>query len=317
MIQECLIQTERRARPSNCGGGRFAQDGFLGLEGRRVGRHARWGRVRRRWETVARRKPAAAAAAVLQHEFVRERVWRSGGGGQGRAAVHGAESQVTELGLQVQLRVVHVVLEVAVGAVAVKLDLLVETHPLSLSGFPPGAFGTFALFVAEERHRPGQRGNEACLGDAAAVVGDKARRRGEYIPVRLGREDAAVPHQGPAGLGNVSRQHQRRVREIFEFLAPLRGLPGGRKGRVGFLEHGQHGGRVDWGDGRAQSEDVVGVELHLLQAGGSGGGGGGAGAGVECVRLGAVSQAVLLQLQVTGQRVYVVNDLRKGRGGVI
>lgn len=315
MIQECLIQTERRVRPSNCGGGRFAQDGFLGLEGRRVGRHARWGRVRRRRETVARRKPAAAA--VLQREFVRERVRRSGRGGQGGAAVHGAESQVTELGLQVQLRVVHVVLEVAVGAVAVELDLLVETHPLSLPGFPPGVFGTFALFVAEERHRPGQRGDEARLGDAAAVVGDEARRGGEYIPVWLRGKDAAVPHQRPAGLGDVSRQHQRRVREIFELLAPLRGLPGGRKGRVGLLEHGQHRGGVDRGDGRAQSEDVIGVELHLLQAGGGGGGGGGARAGVEGVRLGAVGQAVLLQLQVTGQRVYIVNDLRKRRGGVI
>lgn len=230
--------------------------------------------------------------------------------------MHGAESQVTELGLQVQLRVVHVVLEVAVGTVAVKLDLLVETHPFSLSGFPAGVFGTFALFVAEERHRPGQRRNKARLGDAA-VAGDEARRGGEYIPVWLGGEDAAVPHQRPAGLGNVSRQHQRRVGEIFEFLAPLRGLPGGRKRRVGFLEHGQHRRRVDRGDRRAQSEDVVGVELHLLQAGGSGGGGGGAGAGVECVCLGAVSQAVLLQLQVTGQRVYIVNDLRKRRGGVI
>lgn len=224
MIQECLIQTERRARPSNRGGGRFAQDGFLGLEGRRVGRHARWRSVRRRRKAVARRK---AAAAVLQREFVRERVWRRGRGGQGRAAVHGAESQVAELGLQVQLRVVHVVLEVAVGAVAVILDLLAETHPLPLSGFPPGVFGTFVLFVAEERHRPGQRGNEARLGDAA-VVGDEARRGGEYIPVWLGGEDAAVPHEGPAGLGNVPRQHQRRVRQVLEFLAPLRGLPGGR-----------------------------------------------------------------------------------------
>lgn len=180
MIQECLIQTERRARPSNRGGGRFAQDGFLGLEGRRVGRHARWRSVRRRREAVACRK--AAAAAVLQREFVREKVWRRGRGGQGRAAVHGAEPQVAELGLQVQLRVVHIVLEVAVGAVAMILDLLAETHPLPLSGFPPGVFGTFVLFVAEERHRPGQRGNEARLGDAA-VVGDEARRGGEYIPV--------------------------------------------------------------------------------------------------------------------------------------
>lgn len=85
---------------------------------------------------------------------------------------------------------------------------------------------------------------------------------------------------------------------------------------MGFLEHGQHRRRIDRGDGRAQSEDVVGVELHLLQAGGRGGGSGGAGAGVQRVRLGAVSQAVLLQLQVTGQRVYVVNNLRKRRGGV-
>lgn len=108
------------------------------------------------------------------------------------------------------------------------------------------------------------------------------------------------------------------MRQILNvvILASQRGVSGGWQGRVGFLEHSQDSGRGDGGEGCGQFEDVVGVELHLLQAGSSGGGGGGAGAGVERVCLGAVGQPVLLQLQVTGQCVDVMNNLRKRKGRV-
>lgn len=108
------------------------------------------------------------------------------------------------------------------------------------------------------------------------------------------------------------------MRQILNIviLASQRGVSGGRQGRVGFLEHGQDRGRGDGGEGRGQFEDVIGVELHLLEAGSGGGGGGGAGAGVERVCLGAVGQPVLLQLQVTGECVDVMNNLRKKKGRV-
>lgn len=81
---------------------------------------------------------------------------------------------------------------------------------------------------------------------------------------------------------------------------------------MGLLQHGQDGRGVD-GDRRRRQQlgdAVVGEQLHLhLQAGGGVGGGGGTGAGVERVRLGAVRQPVLLQLQVTRQGVNVVNHL--------
>lgn len=86
---------------------------------------------------------------------------------------------------------------------------------------------------------------------------------------------------------------------------------------MGFLEYSQDCGGVDgdrW-DGRRWFEDaVVGEELHLLQTGSSGGGGGGTGAGVEGVRLRAVCQSVLLQLQVTSQGVNIMNNLVTTRG---
>lgn len=111
------------------------------------------------------------------------------------------------------------------------------------------------------------------------------------------------------------------MRQILDVvvLAPQRGKSGGREGRVGLLENSQDCRRVDGdrGDRCGQFEDiVVGVELHLLQAGCSGGGGGGTGAGVERVCLGAVRQPVLLQLQVTSQGVNVMNNLET-RGGVV
>lgn len=104
------------------------------------------------------------------------------------------------------------------------------------------------------------------------------------------------------------------MRQILDVvvLGPQRGESGRREGRMGLLEHRQDRGRVD---GHGQFGDaVLWEELHLLQAGSCGGGGGGAGAGVERVRLGAVCQAVLLQLQVTSQRVNVVNNLARSRG---
>lgn len=88
---------------------------------------------------------------------------------------------------------------------------------------------------------------------------------------------------------------------------------------MGFLEHSQDCRKVDrdWSDRCRQFEDaVIGVELHLLQAGSSGRGGGGTGAGVERVRLGAVRQSVLLQLQVTSQCVNVMNNLQTRRGRI-
>lgn len=111
------------------------------------------------------------------------------------------------------------------------------------------------------------------------------------------------------------------MRQILNvvILAFKRGVSGWRKWRMGFLEHSQDCRKVDrdWGDRCRQSEDAaVGVELHLLQAGSSGGGGGGTGAGVECVRLGAVRQSVLLQLQVTSQCVNVMNNLETRRGRI-
>lgn len=109
------------------------------------------------------------------------------------------------------------------------------------------------------------------------------------------------------------------MRQILNvvILGSQRGVSGRRQGRVGLLEDGQDRRRVggDRGDGRGQFEDAVfGEELHLLQAGSGGGGGGGAGAGVERVRLRAVRQPVLLQLQVASQGVNVVNNLVTRRG---
>lgn len=104
------------------------------------------------------------------------------------------------------------------------------------------------------------------------------------------------------------------MRQILHvvILASQRGEPGRREGRVGLLQHGQDGRGVD-GDRRQRQQlgdAVVGEQLHLhLQAGSGVGGGGGTGAGVERVRLGAVRQPVLLQLQVTRQGVNVVNHL--------
>ena len=81
---------------------------------------------------------------------------------------------------------------------------------------------------------------------------------------------------------------------------------------MGFPQHSQYCRRVDRDrdDGpRGFKDEVLGEELHLLQAGNGGGGGGGARAGVECVRLRAVCHSVLLQLQVTSQGVDVMDDL--------
>lgn len=95
-------------------------------------------------------------------------------------------------------------------------------------------------------------------------------------------------------------------------LGSQRGVSRWWQGRVRLLEHSQHRGRVtrERGEGRRCFEDaVLGEELHLLQAGRGGGGGGGAGAGVEGVRLRAVCQSVLLQLQVASQGVNLMNNL--------
>jgi len=103
------------------------------------------------------------------------------------------------------------------------------------------------------------------------------------------------------------------MRQILVILGPRRGVPGRRWGRVGLLVHSQERERIERDrlhEGEGSEDAVVGEELHLLQAGGGGGGGGGgARAGVERVRLGAVGEPVLLQLQVSGQGVDVVNDL--------
>lgn len=92
-------------------------------------------------------------AAVFQHELVRKSVSRRRGGG--RAAVHWAEPHVVQLGLQVHLCVIHIVLEVAVRTIAVVLDLLAETDPLSLTRLPGRVLGAFVLLVAQKRHGPG------------------------------------------------------------------------------------------------------------------------------------------------------------------
>lgn len=88
---------------------------------------------------------------------------------------------------------------------------------------------------------------------------------------------------------------------------------------MGFFEHSQHCRRIHGNrtDGCSQFENaVVGEELHSLQTGRGGGRGRGTGAGVEGVGLGAVRQSVLLELQVTGQRVNLMNDLVTRRGSV-
>lgn len=106
------------------------------------------------------------------------------------------------------------------------------------------------------------------------------------------------------------------MRQILHIviLASQRGESGRWEGWVGLLQHGQDGRRVD-GDGRHGQQfgdAVVGEQLHLhLQAGSGVGGGGGTGAGVERVRLRAVRQPVLLQLQVTRQGVNVMDHLER------
>lgn len=90
--------------------------------------------ARRRSASGGREAVAHGQAAVLQHQLVGADGDGDGQGrGGGRAAVHRAQPQLAELGLQVQLRVVHVVLEVAVRAVAVVLDLLAEADALPLA----------------------------------------------------------------------------------------------------------------------------------------------------------------------------------------
>lgn len=66
-----------------------------------------------------------------------------------------AESQVAQLRVELQFRVIHVVLEVTVRAVAMILDFFAETDPLSFARLPCRALGAFVLFMAEKRHRPG------------------------------------------------------------------------------------------------------------------------------------------------------------------
>lgn len=89
---------------------------------------------------------------------------------------------------------------------------------------------------------------------------------------------------------------------------------------MGFLENSQdcRRGDRDRCDGCRWFEDaVIREKLHLLQAGSGGGGGGGTRAGVECIRLRAVCQSVLLQLQVTSQGINIMNNLVTRRGSVI
>lgn len=84
---------------------------------------------------------------------------------------------------------------------------------------------------------------------------------------------------------------------------------------MGFLEYSEDCGGVDRDrcDGCRWFEDaVVREELHFLQTGSSGGGGG-TGAGIECVRLRAVCQSILLQLQVTSQGVNIMDNLVRRR----
>lgn len=66
-----------------------------------------------------------------------------------------AEPQVIQLRVELQLCVIHVVLEVTVRAVAVILDFFAETDPLSFARLPRWALGALVLFMAEKRHRPG------------------------------------------------------------------------------------------------------------------------------------------------------------------
>lgn len=111
------------------------------------------------------------------------------------------------------------------------------------------------------------------------------------------------------------------MRQILNvvILGSQRGKSGWRQGWVGFFEYSQDCKRVDGDrvDERRRFEDaVIREELHLLQAGSGGSGGGGTRAGVECVRLRAVCQSVLLQLQVTGQGVNVMNNLVTRRGSI-
>lgn len=95
-----------------------------------------------------------------------------------------AEPRVTQLGVELQFCVIHVVLEVTVGAVAMILDFFAETHPLSFPRLPCGALWAFVLFMAEERHRPGESRNKTWFRDAT-VVRNETRGRGEQIPLWL------------------------------------------------------------------------------------------------------------------------------------
>lgn len=87
--------------------------------------------------------------AVFQHQFMRKSMRRRGGG---RAAMHWAEPQVVQFGLYVKFCVVYVILEVAVWAVAMVLDLLAKSHSLFFTRLSPRGLRTFVLFMAEKRH---------------------------------------------------------------------------------------------------------------------------------------------------------------------
>lgn len=114
---------------------------------------------------------------------------------------------------------------------------------------------------------------------------------------------ASISQEGTIRLHRIDRWHPSRG--LFTLH---RGQPWGRWRRVWLSQDGEDSRRVCWG----LDEGCVGLHFDLLDAGGRCA----AGATIQGVRFGAVGH-LILQLQVGGQGINLVNHLLKFLGHVL
>lgn len=188
------------------------------------------------------------------------------------------------LAVQVHLPVFDVIPNVTVGAVAVVLHFFTEPYPL-----PCSRLGT-PLFLRSVHQRLHHDFLQITVRYTAHIsVRDAAGPDGQ----------APVPEQGAISLDGVGQRRQPRRLIAFDRRQSRR-----RRGRVWLPQHGEDGGGVR----RRLDEGRVAPHLDLLQAGGCCA----AGAAVQCVCFGTVCH-LILQLQITSQRVNLVNHLHNSQ----